>query len=278
MRKVILRPSGEEFENWRKKAQAARDELIRSWRAERDAAARDDRPCAWKPEINEKLYKEIRQVFLKKAFYSKCAYCEANSSANYPVQVEHYRPKGAITENRVAVSAIGYFWLVYEWWNLLPSCSYCNTNHTDPLRGRTDPGKKNEFPVEAARITEPSDNPEAWIDQLKGEHASLLNPYFDEPEKHIDFAPKTGAPIPLTPRGRVTIELCDLKRPSLCERRRDLRTDALDGMVFGMMKGRDLDSVVPPSKEFTLWRKRIVQQRLLELCERAGLPVRRAGV
>eukprot|EP01034_Spumella_vulgaris_P009128 gene9128-11597_t len=56
-------------------------------------------------------------------FHGKCAYCETFYSASAPVDVEHYRPKGAVSENP---NHPGYWWLAMSWDNLLPSCIDCN--------------------------------------------------------------------------------------------------------------------------------------------------------
>jgi len=133
VRHVASRPTGPAYEAWRNRAVAARNKLVEAWEAEREAAARESRSVAWKHKFNEDLYKEFRQVFLFEAFHRKCAYCEVNHSDGYPVQVEHYRPKAGVTDNRQMIEHSGYFWLAYEWWNLVPSCAHCNTNHTDPL-------------------------------------------------------------------------------------------------------------------------------------------------
>lgn len=277
MRHVSLRPDGLEFGDWQKRAAEARNTMIQNWKSECEAAAREGRAINWKPQIDEKLYKGIRQVFLFKAFHYKCAYCEAAISANDPIQVDHYRPKGMITENRASIGHPGYFWLAYEWWNLLPSCHDCNTDHTDPRRDVTQPGKKNEFPVGFDRVCEPSDDPDQWQSELAAEAPSLINPYFDNPEDHIEFDPLTGVAIPANAstvpsrHGKATIDLCDLKRPSLCEKRLDLQTDALDGMISRILRGEDLDSVAAPEKEFSAWRKCLVRHRLKEMCRRSGL-------
>ena len=73
MRQVDARPSGKTFEAWRQRALDAREKLINAWKAEREAAAREGRPVAWKPGFNEGLYKRFRQVFLFEAFHQKCA-------------------------------------------------------------------------------------------------------------------------------------------------------------------------------------------------------------
>ena len=129
MRRVTEQPSKPEFDKWLRKATKARDELLKLWKAECEAALKEGREIAWTPKINEKLYKELREIFLYDAFYKKCAYCEVNHSEAYPIQVDHYRPKRKVTVNGQKVEHPGYFWLAYEWWNLVPSCAYCNSSH-----------------------------------------------------------------------------------------------------------------------------------------------------
>jgi hypothetical protein len=276
VRHVNSRPGGVEYDAWHERAIIGRNKLVEAWKAECGAADLENRPIVFKASINEKLYKEFRDVFLFEAFHRKCAYCEVNHSDGYPLQVEHYRPKGEVTEDRKLIEHLGYFWLAYEWWNLVLSCNNCNTNHTDPL-GESHPGKKNEFPVQGARVKCPSPEPDEWQNELDGEDATLLNPYFDQPEQHIDFVPATGAALPVSPRGVTTIETCDLSRPSLRDKRLSLRGHAVYGMVMDLMheknKDKDLDSLVEASVELSLWRKRLVQECIKNLCSRVGLQV-----
>ena len=72
---------------------------------------------------------EVRER-LRDIYYNKCAYCE---DIDAKPEVEHYRPKKKVSEDS---SHPGYYWLCYEWTNLLPSCHYCNT----------ESGKRNQFP------------------------------------------------------------------------------------------------------------------------------------
>jgi len=263
MRRIEERPSGPEFDAWCKRRNSARERLLDAWLEARSKASQEG---VFKPSFNEDLYKDFRQVFLFKAFYQKCAYCEVNHSDGSPVQVEHYRPKGAVTENREYIKHTGYFWLAYEWWNLLPSCAHCNTKHTDPS-GQSHPGKLNEFPVSGERILAPCDDPDHWQDELVGEGAVLVNPYFDDPVKHIGFDPATGAAIAKSPRGKATIDICDLNRPALRDKRLALRNDALLAMVSKLLDKRSIDEVVPPSNELTLWRAYLVDSAADELKE-----------
>src|SRR5262245_45289492 len=105
--------------------------------------------------IDEDLYKEQR-LHLLKLFHGKCAYCEAKIVLDqHNGDVEHYRPKGAVTDENDKVIEVedghggkrphgGYYWLVYSWENLLTSCIACNR----PNRlGDQRVGKWNRFPV-----------------------------------------------------------------------------------------------------------------------------------
>src|SRR5579872_571430 len=67
---------------------------------------------------------------LAKSYSYKCAYCERICKAD----IEHYRPKKAVDEE---AQHPGYYWLCYEWSNLLPSCITCNREGS----------KHNHFPV-----------------------------------------------------------------------------------------------------------------------------------
>jgi hypothetical protein len=68
---------------------------------------------------------------LFEAQHEKCAYCEWKLPAAEYQDVEHYRPKSH------------YWWLTWEWSNLLFACVFCNRTH-----------KKHQFPLvdEAVRL------------------------------------------------------------------------------------------------------------------------------
>jgi hypothetical protein len=121
-------------------------------------------------------------------------------------------------------------------------------------------------------VTEPSNDPCEWQQELATEGARLLNPYFDDPEDHFVFEPTTGAMVPIDDRGRATVEICDLNRPSLCEIRLELRKNTLLGMVFAAMDN-DLDCVVPPETEFSYWCRCLLKHKLADMARRSGLVV-----
>jgi len=88
--------------------------------------------------------------------------CEGKVVGLADLHVEHYRPKGKVTvrtdENdqtsREVIDHPGYFWLAYEWYNLILSCPYCNTSHAteDQKEKIKHPGKLNEFRINGKRV------------------------------------------------------------------------------------------------------------------------------
>ena len=61
--------------------------------------------------------KELEYLYL-----GKCCYCETKINPVSTAHVEHFRPKSKIT----GVNKNGYYWLGYEWSNLLLACPSCN--------------------------------------------------------------------------------------------------------------------------------------------------------
>ena len=98
-------------------------------------------------------------------YLHKCAYCERHCKA----EIEHYRPKAGISEDGTHP---GYYWLCYEWSNLLPSCHECNASG----------GKMNQFPVRGPRVTTPPLQVSGVLDpsQMLAHSSPLINeqPFF----------------------------------------------------------------------------------------------------
>lgn len=246
-------PSGADYKAWRGRAVRRRDRDIKKW-----IDAGKPNPG---PEPSQKLWKEFKELFLEKVFHGKCAYCEANHSAGFPAHVEHYRPKLVVTEGRSAITHPGYFWLAYEWENLLLSCNNCNTSHSFIKDGKkvSHPGKWNEFKTIKQRVTEPSADPAKWSDELKAEEPLLLNPYFDDPAEHIYFLEGKehfGMLYHHTRQGEETIEICDLNRLPLVEARKKITVRAIRQVEKALkhleliVDEEDPDSEVEKDKEW----------------------------
>jgi 5-methylcytosine-specific restriction endonuclease McrA len=154
---------------------------------------RDDFPRHWR---------HYRQL-LCDAQHGKCAYCESPVRASYPGDVEHYRPKTAITRVRhrgkkfheETPSKPGYWWLAYRFENFLFICFRCNSRKGTrfPVRGR-------------ARAVKPG------IESR--ERPYLLNPYVNKPAQHFEFD-EIGGVLGLTQEGRFTVHVCGLGRDGL---------------------------------------------------------------
>ncbi len=165
-------------------------------------------------------YKHVEvKKSLEKLFNEKCAYCEGKPASQGPWDVEHYRPKGRVKENK---DHHGYYWLAYTWDNLLPSCVFCNQNRTDqptfddPTVGPVA-GKLDQFPLhdEANRAMGPND-------LLNLEEPLLLNPCMDQDcEQYFRYDVKgyilveESNSVPKQERAEETIKICHLNRRRL---------------------------------------------------------------
>ena len=181
---------------WSKRSRAARDEVIQQ---QGTRQFRDEIYAA--PQV---------KACLREISSDKCAYCEYPLSRT-DLNVEHYRPKAKVNGRN---DHPGYYWLAYEWDNLLPACQHCNQLRSDPpilgnlarTRGR---GKGNEFPLvdEQFRASSPAD-------QISNEEPLLINPALEDPSEHITFDP-LGKPIGRTVKGGKSIEVYNLDTPLL---------------------------------------------------------------
>lgn len=168
-----------------------------------------------------KIYKEnYVKLVMEKAFHQKCAYCESYYESLIPVDVEHFRPKGAvIVDGKITKPA--YYWLASEWTNLLPSCIRCNraNKYKMPNNKTITMGKQNFFPLAdgSPRAKKPG--------QERKERPLLLNPCKDDPAKHLEFRSDGIVMAAQDARGRISekgeqsITVYGLSRPGLVQRR-----------------------------------------------------------
>jgi hypothetical protein len=197
--------------------------LVRAARA-RDAAIEEFERTGRVASFDRDVYGSFKSFLLKHVFYGQCAYCESRITHISYGDAEHYRPKAAVKtlngrgkEARVRVGTRahpGYYWLAYDWRNLLPACQRCNSS-----------GKRNFFPVAGTYVTRPPidlDAEEA-IDGLNAmELPLLLNPFFDNPADHLVFGCRgviSGRPG--SNKGDTSIKVLGLDRDDLrAERQR----------------------------------------------------------
>lgn len=222
-----------------------------------------------KPEFNfkarQKIWSDIKQFLIEHVFHHKCAYCETLTDQFY-FDAEHYRPKGELTvfyedegsakhimvedEHGELIEHPGYFWLAFDWKNLVPSCKSCNGPG----------GKMTQFPVqrthlfikrltlEEATALDPPPYPSvAWqgmyylrteqLDLYEG--PLLLHPYLDEdnnPRRHIRFHDKgIEYAVSGSPKGVHSIKVFRLHKETLRTARQKAQERAFN-LLLGAYK------------------------------------------
>jgi uncharacterized protein (TIGR02646 family) len=163
-----------------------------------------------KHEADRTVYgaKEVKDKLIS-IFNNKCAYCECDTSAGSAYDAEHFRP------------IKHYYWLAYEWTNLLLSCRTCNTIHKRthfPLEKETNRLKNHPIQLNGT-----FDKAACHIlsDGLMAEKPLLLHPAIDKPMEHFIFL-KDGNVKYLTEKGRQSIQIYGLDRPELIKCRGDM--------------------------------------------------------
>jgi hypothetical protein len=160
---------------------------------------------------------EVKQA-LAAMQHGKCGYCEGDFAAFSYGDTEHQRPK-AYSQQATGSPTIrpGYYWLAYDWLNLVLSCELCN-------RAR----KRNLFPLRnpAARARTP--------ELIADEDPLLLDPTGTvDPRQHIRF--QQAVPTGLTDVGRTTIDCLALDRIALTAARlRHYRRAAALATLMGL--------------------------------------------
>jgi uncharacterized protein (TIGR02646 family) len=253
-------------------------------------AHRND-PDPKKGAFEFKVYKseEIKQA-LEKLFHGKCAYCETFYSASAPVDVEHYRPKGAVAELK---EHPGYWWVAMDWENLLPSCIDCNRKRKQKFPSTAtsleelwkfgkdarnfeadQSGKKDSFPVASTGtwlVNEESD--------FGREPALLINPCKDRPEHYLAYnVAMVGRPAIVhsldgngkDSRGNASIHIYGLNRLGLVqERTRVLRQlEFIADIVIEVTEIADKVEALPAAQKVGIQqvpgRLRMLRERMLD--------------
>lgn len=138
------------------------------------------------------------------AQHGKCCFCESKTGMDG--DVEHYRPKAGFSQGKgQRIQGPGYYWLAYEWSNLLLCCSICNQRF-----------KRSLFPLADA-----SKRARSHHADVGEEEPFFINPAAQDPEEHISFRQEIPFPVDGSLIGKATIEALGLNREILNERRRD---------------------------------------------------------
>lgn len=200
-------PNTQQWIEWREKCQA--EQLIHN------QAIAHSNGSKVKPDVYKgKAWNIKNEVYFhpEGPFFGKCAYCESFVATDQPGDIDHYRPKSAVkdeNDNDIVVeidgSSVphpGYYWLAYQWENLLPSCRDCNSV-TKSKTGGQRIGKGNLFPVKNFRAVAPG--------QEDQEEPFILNPLVDDPADHL-MIDSTGIISEITDNGRECLKVFGLNR------------------------------------------------------------------
>lgn len=160
---------------------------------------------------------------LKAAQFLKCCFCERTVGEDG--HIEHFRPKAAVRATASAsLSDTGYYWLAYEWKNLLLCCADCNVRH-----------KANLFP-----LAEEDKRALSHGDSLGEEQPLFIDPADEssDPEELIEWRDNIACARSGDARARTTLEALNLsgpKRDGLLEARRqhlEILKQVVDVAVF----------------------------------------------
>lgn len=143
---------------------------------------------------------------LRKVHFGKCAFCESLLPQTTAGHVEHFRPKGEVQQDvSEPLLQPGYYWLAYDWSNLLLACEWCNSR-----------AKRRLFP-----LSDPSKRARNHKAKLANEKPLLLDPTQTDPKAHIEFINEEVRAKNGSASGRKSIEVYRLDDPGLTDVRRN---------------------------------------------------------
>ncbi len=157
--------------------------------------------------------------------HGKCCFCESKTTHIGYGDVEHYRPKAGYKQDESEpLQKPGYYWLAYEWDNLLLSCTLCNQQY-----------KKNLFP-----LLTPEKRARNHHDDIAAEQPLLINPTHIKPQNYIGFREEVPYAIDDNIYGKTTIKALGLDRENLNDKRRTILAEI--NLLFDLIKLADNQS------------------------------------
>ncbi|MES2831535.1 MAG: hypothetical protein V4695_06030 [Pseudomonadota bacterium] len=194
MRKVSIPDGQKPPQDWLDEAKCITDAL---------AAARSGDERDVLIEQHARLWRDARiRNWLLSLFHNKCWYTEAQEAAS-AYHVDHYRPKGQVSDIGRITPESGYWWLAFDWQNYRICGQLINVKKSDvfPLLGGyratcDDPGS---LRLEAATLIDPTTD-----------DARLVS--FEMDEDGCRALPMPGADEEDSARVMATIEIIGLNR------------------------------------------------------------------
>ena len=154
-------------------------------------------------EFDAKIYGHptVKKALVR-AQHGKCCFCESAVRHVAYGHVEHFRPKGGFRQKASSkLEMPGYFWLAYEWSNLLFACEICNSRF-----------KGNLFPLQLSkkRARKPTDS-------TTEETPVFVDPASEDPTVHVGFREEYPYAVNGSRRGEATWRALGLDREELAE-------------------------------------------------------------
>jgi uncharacterized protein (TIGR02646 family) len=155
--------------------------------------------------FNSDVYADVSvKQLLIDAQHSKCCFCERKVGIDG--DVEHFRPKGACRQDEShALIKPGYYWLAYEWSNLMLACGPCNQRY-----------KRSFFP-----LCNPRSRAKCHSDDITVERPLLIDPTVEDPNRFIGFRGEIPYAKRGSARGARTISITGIDRAPATEDRRE---------------------------------------------------------
>lgn len=260
MRKIdFAEPETDQWLEWRKSCDEEQRALID------DMAAGGARKI--KPDIYKGKKQNIKEdVFMdpEGAFFGKCAFCEQDIHGNQHGDIEHFRPKGGVKDESGSSILIdvdgkrqphpGYYWLCYDWKNLLPSCVLCNQPSTRAG------GKRNSFPVAGFRAAGPGE-------EIK-EEPLLINPCLDDPSEDLAFE-ENGTAVGKTEKGRTSIRILGLNSRNLPDKRAKAYKDTCKSVGLTMIGWALAGSATVSEEDMRQLQQRVTSHEFTRMSQMA---------
>lgn len=184
-------------------------------------------------EVDSKCYRDSTIEELTLLYKNKCAACERDRGIE--LQVDHFRPKKARDNKKdPQYNNLGYYWLCYEWSNLIPLCSSCNRS------------KSNKFPIKGNRISSHLNtqnfNPFLpydinWLNSI--ESSLLINPETDDNVTSHFIFDRNGKMRYRTDPGNETIKVFKLNRRDLRRKRIKIRNGIVKEITLSFSRFLD---------------------------------------
>ena len=131
-------------------------------------------------DFNRDLYKKFK-VMIWEQQHKKCAFCEKKINSSDDGQLEHYRPKTEVCDEKdVLISRNAYWWLAYDHKNFLVSCFTCNN-----IKG----SRFTLFDEQTRETAKDLDGIVALTEKgsLGNEMPLIINPRFQDPEPYLTY-------------------------------------------------------------------------------------------